>query len=63
MTQNKLADEKYVSLATFRRSGDKVATPVWVAPDGDDLFVFSEAKAGKVKRLRNSPRAELAACT
>lgn len=63
MTHANLAKEKYVSLATFKRSGDKVATPVWAAPDGDDLFVFSEAKAGKVKRLRNSPRAELAACT
>ena len=57
------ANEKYVSLATFKRSGDKVATPVWIAADGEDLYVFSESKAGKVKRLRNASRAELAACT
>ncbi|BDZ42253.1 hypothetical protein GCM10025865_15520 [Paraoerskovia sediminicola] len=28
----RLADEKYVALTTFKRSGDAVTTPVWVAP-------------------------------
>ncbi|MEM7252389.1 MAG: PPOX class F420-dependent oxidoreductase [Pseudomonadota bacterium] len=54
--------ERYVSLATFRRDGRKVATPVWVAQADDRYYVFSEGKAGKVKRLRNSDRAQLAAC-
>jgi PPOX class probable F420-dependent enzyme len=53
---------RYVSLATFRRSGAEVATPVWCAPDGGDLYVFSADDAGKVKRLRNSDRARLAVC-
>lgn len=61
-TQTALGETSYVSLATFRKSGAKVATPVWCAPDRDWLYVFSESKAGKVKRLRNSSNAELAQC-
>jgi hypothetical protein len=54
--------ERYLSLATFRKSGAAVATPVWFARSGAKLYVFSEGRAGKVKRLRNSPRARVAAC-
>jgi PPOX class probable F420-dependent enzyme len=54
--------ESYISLATFRRDGRAVATPVWFARSGERLYVFSERAAGKVKRLRNSARARVAAC-
>lgn len=54
--------ESYFSLATFRRDGREVKTPVWFARADDRFFVFSEADAGKVKRLRNGPRARIAAC-
>ncbi len=52
----------YVSLATFRRDGREVATPVWFAAVGDRLYVFTAGDAGKVKRLRSSSRARVAAC-
>ncbi len=52
----------YVSLATFRRSGEAVRTPVWIAPSEEALWIFSAGSAGKVKRLRNSDRAEVAVC-
>jgi PPOX class probable F420-dependent enzyme len=54
---------EFVSLVTFKKNGDAVATPIWAAPVEGKLYAFSEKKAGKVKRLRNSPRARLAACT
>ncbi len=59
---NDLANARYCSLATFRRDGRKVATPVWFAASGDFFYVFSAGNAGKVKRLRNSSRAEVARC-
>ena len=37
-------------------------TPVWFARRGERLYVFTESDAGKVKRLRNGPRARVAAC-
>ncbi len=57
-----LDNARYLSLATFRRSGVAVPTPVWFAESDSRLYVFSEARAGKVKRLRNSPRARVAPC-
>ncbi|MGI9287087.1 MAG: PPOX class F420-dependent oxidoreductase, partial [Pseudomonadales bacterium] len=53
----------YISFATFRKSGVMVNTPVWAADAGDSLYVFSESKAGKVKRLRNSSKSRVATCT
>ena len=54
---------RYVSLTTFRKSGVGVATPVWIAPDGDALVVMTAATTGKVKRLRRDGRVELRECT
>ena len=58
-----IAQSPFVSLATFRRDGTAVATPVWVARDGDELVVTTERKTGKVKRLRNDDRVTLRPCS
>lgn len=58
-----LLDAEYLNLATFRKNGAKVETPIWAAPAGTAFYAFSEGKAGKVKRLKNSSRAQLAPCT
>jgi PPOX class probable F420-dependent enzyme len=57
-----IARSRYVSLTTFRRDGTAVATPVWQVSDGDELFIVSEAAAGKVKRIRNSGRVVVTVC-
>jgi hypothetical protein len=62
MTGAELDRHRYVSLATFRRNGAEVATPVWFAAAGERLYVVTTAASGKVKRLRVSPRARLAPC-
>ncbi len=53
----------YLSLATRKRSGEWVNTPVWFAPDGGSYYVFSAGEAGKVKRLRNFSESRIAPCT
>ncbi len=53
---------RYISLGTFRKSGIRVDTPIWAAPLGGKLYAFTEADSGKVKRLRNSYRAQVARC-
>jgi uncharacterized protein len=59
----RLRDERYVSLTTFRRSGEPVPTPVWFVPQPDGtLLVFTGATSGKVKRLRREPRCTVAPC-
>ena len=62
MPEEPYADARYISLETFRRDGRGVRTPVWCAPCGDEIAVFSERKAGKVKRLRNGDRVRVARC-
>jgi PPOX class probable F420-dependent enzyme len=57
-----LPHSTYVSLTTFRRTGQPVPTPVWAAPDGDDLVVWTRADSGKVKRLRHTARVTVAPC-
>lgn len=58
----RLTDGKYLSLTTFKKDGSAVATPVWVARDGDQLVVITDASSGKAKRLRNSGHVQLAPC-
>lgn len=58
----RLSESKYLSLTTFRKSGDAVATPVWVARDGDHLYVTTKSDSGKAKRLRNNGEVLLAPC-
>ena len=57
-----LGHHRFVSLTTFRRSGEPVSTPVWVARDGDGLVVLTPSASGKVKRLRADPRVEVRPC-
>ena len=57
-----LPHSTYVSLPTFRRTGEPVPTPVWAAPDGDGLVVWTRADSGKVKRLRHTSRVTVAPC-
>jgi PPOX class probable F420-dependent enzyme len=63
MTSSIWDTARYLNLATFRKTGVAVQTPVWFAKDGDVLYAFSTQDAGKVKRLRNSSRARIAPCT
>jgi uncharacterized protein len=57
-----LGDEQYLSLTTFRKSGERVSTPMCVVRDGDAPIMFTPEASGKVKRLRNSPHVELRPC-
>jgi uncharacterized protein len=57
-----MADQRFISLTTFRRTGEAVSTPVWVARDGGGLVVLTSAGSGKVKRVRRDPRVEIRPC-
>jgi PPOX class probable F420-dependent enzyme len=58
----RLGAGKYLLVTTFRRTGVPVATPVWVARDGDELVIWSAVDTGKIKRIRNNAAVEVAAC-
>jgi PPOX class probable F420-dependent enzyme len=54
--------QKYLNLETFRKSGMGVKTPVWFVQDGEVLFVRTASDSGKVKRIRNNSRVNIAPC-
>ena len=66
-----LGRAEYALLTTFRRDGTPVSTAVWVMPAepdwagtaGDQLWVWTNPAAGKVKRLRRDGACEVAPCT
>jgi len=55
--------QKYVSLVSFRKSGQPVATPIWFAELDGKLYVKTRGDSAKVKRIRNNPRVRVAPCT
>jgi PPOX class probable F420-dependent enzyme len=60
-----LKSAKYVSLITFRKSGEPVRTPVWFAQFGENpnsYGVITETNAGKVKRIRANSKIEVQVC-
>jgi PPOX class probable F420-dependent enzyme len=60
---SEIEGQKYISLATFRKNGVAVYTPVWFGEAGGKLYVVSKAGAGKCKRVRNNPKVLIAPCS
>jgi len=55
-----LQGHQFMSLTTFRKTGEAVPTPVWFAQEGDKLYVMTQPDSGKVKRIRNNAQVEVA---
>jgi len=49
----------YLNLETFRKNGEGVRTPVWFLLDGESLYVRTEDRSGKVKRIRRNSRVKV----
>jgi uncharacterized protein len=70
MTFAPFAEQKYLNLETFKKSGEGVRTPVWFAaepakpPDSSEakLYVYTNRDMGKAKRIRNNGRVRIAPC-
>jgi PPOX class probable F420-dependent enzyme len=56
------ADQKYISLETFKKNGQGVKTPVWFVLHDNALYAYTEADSWKVKRIRNNSRVRVAIC-
>ncbi|GAA6526325.1 PPOX class F420-dependent oxidoreductase [Intrasporangium sp. DVR] len=59
---DEIAAHRYLSVTTFRRSGQPVATPMWVARSGDAVVLISVDGQGKTRRLAHTRRVELRPC-
>ena len=55
--------QKYISLTTFRKSGQGVSIPVWFGEENEKLYVMTRGTMGKTKRIRNNGKVKIAPCT
>ena len=58
-----ITGQKYMSLASFRKNGNPVHTPIWFGEKNDKLYVMTRSDSGKYKRIRNNPKVKIAPCT
>jgi uncharacterized protein len=58
-----VARSQHILLTTYRKSGKPISTPVWFARDSEQLYFYTLATSGKVKRLRHTTHVQVAPCT
>lgn len=57
--QRHLADDQVAWLTTVADSGAPVPFPVWFLPDGDDIVVFTQPGARRVRNITERPLVSL----
>ena len=57
-----LGKTPYISIESFGKDGRTIRTPVWITSEDCNLFCWTLANSGKVKRIRNNSRVRLAPC-
>ncbi|MBL4889199.1 MAG: PPOX class F420-dependent oxidoreductase [Candidatus Lindowbacteria bacterium] len=58
-----LIGKKYINLATYRKNGLEVQTPIWFIVVDGIIYVFTKSDAWKIKRIRNNSTVKIALCT
>ena len=59
---DQISASKYILLTTYRKDGTPKPLPIWAAPDGGELLIWTLGDSWKVKRIRNTPRVTVQAC-
>jgi uncharacterized protein len=54
--------KKYLNLETYRKNGQGMQTPVWFVETDETMYVQTMANSGKVKRICNNCRVNIAPC-
>ena len=57
-----LSGHKYALLITYRRDGEGVPTPLWFGLRDGKVYLHTERRSVKVKRIRANSRVRLAPC-
>lgn len=60
--QVQFANQNYLNLESYRKSGEVIRTPLWFVQDGDVMYFYTVAHSFKVTRLKNNPRCRVAPC-
>lgn len=63
MSWGPIRRSRCVALATYKKDGTPVTTPMWVAVEQARILATSDFDPWKLKRIEHNPRALLAPCT
>lgn len=58
-----LRKHKYISVKTFSKSGEGVATPVWFIVFGKKLYINTREDTYKMKRILHNENVQIAQCS
>jgi uncharacterized protein len=53
---------RFLSVTSFKRNGDAVATPLWAVSDDRRLYAFTDLHSAKVRRIRRNPQVLVVPC-
>ncbi len=53
-------DGKYISLVSYKKNGDPIATQVWFVEEAEKLYVATSQGRYKIKRIKNDARVRIA---
>lgn len=62
VNQAQFKNQKYMSVETYRKSGEGVRTPVWFIERNGEFLFNTEGTSAKVKRIRRNPAVKIAPC-
>ena len=63
MSAAQFSSQKTISLETYKKNGNPVKSPVWVIEENGMLYVRSDPKSWKIKRIRKNSSVRLAPST
>ena len=55
--------KKYINLITFTKQGKAIGTPVWFAEKDGLLYVPTEKRRYKIRRIQNDSKVQFAPCS
>jgi uncharacterized protein len=55
MSLTEFSNNRVINLETYKKSGNPVQTPVWFVQDTGIIYVRTDPKTWKVKRIKNNP--------
>ncbi|MHA1219650.1 MAG: PPOX class F420-dependent oxidoreductase [Candidatus Heimdallarchaeaceae archaeon] len=58
-----LNKQKCISLTTYKKNGEGVSTPIWFARDNDDIYIMTDMKTWKAKRMKNNSKVTFVSCS
>ena len=62
MIERVLYKQKCIRLTTYKKNGEEISTPICFVQENEVIYIMSEDKSWKVKRLKTNPKVSFISC-